>query len=255
VKIFACYNLKGGVGKTATAVNLAYLSSVGARTLLWDLDPQASATFYLRVKAKVKGGSKRVLGGGKGPASAIRGSDFEGLDLLPADLSYRKMELLLDAGKRAPTRQFERLLDDLARDYDTIVLDCAPGISLVSEAVFQAADALLIPTIPTTLSVRTYETIAEHVDKRVRKGKFKGEPGLLLPFFCMVDRRKKMHREFLELSGQDDSPFLRTSIPYSSAVERMGTERAPLQTYAAASAPAKAYRELWWEVLERVRDR
>jgi len=66
MKTIASYNVKGGVGKTSAAVNLAYLSAQdGYRTLLWDLDPQGAATFLFRIRPKVKGGSRKLVGGSR----------------------------------------------------------------------------------------------------------------------------------------------------------------------------------------------
>lgn len=239
----ASYSIKGGVGKTSTVVNLAYLAHAeGARVLLWDLDPQGAATYLFRVRAKVKGGGKALVRGKRPLQDAIRGSDYEGLDLLPADFSYRNLDLTLDAEKKSQ-RRLAKLLEQLRGDYDYVFLDCAPAISLVSEAIFEASQALLVPTIPTVLSLRTLERL----ERYLRKHRF---DCALLPYFCMVDRRKKLHRE---LSRPPESlNFLGTSVPYSSAVERMSVERAPLVALSRASAPTRAYRELWAEIAERV---
>jgi len=246
MRVFATFNIKGGVGKTASTINLAYLSSLeGARTLIWDLDPQSSATFYLRVKAKIKGGSKGLVRGKREIDSLIRGSDFDNLDLLPADFSYRKLDLLLDRTKN-PSKRLAQLIESLAKDYDHLFLDCAPGITLVSESVFVASDVLLIPTIPTTLSLRTLDQLAGHLQKR-RLKQLK-----IWPFFCMVDRRKSLHRQIAE--SNDDFPFdlLATKIPFSSVVERMGVHRAPLHTFAGMTPAAQAYKLLWREIQIRL---
>ncbi len=240
MKVFATYSIKGGVGKTATAVNLSYLSSLeGANTLVWDLDPQGATSFYFRIRPKIKGGGKRLIRGKTELDPLIKGSDFENLDLLPADFSYRNLDLFLDHTKKPGTR-LKNLLRPLAAEYDVVFLDCAPNISLISESVFRAADALLVPVIPTTLSLRTLEQLAKHL----RKHRLNIP---VLPFLCMVDRRKKLHREICEQAG--DSPYERAQavIPYSSLVEQMGLRRAPLATYAHRSAPALAYRQLWGE--------
>ncbi len=159
MKVLATYNIKGGVGKTATAVNLAYLAArEGAPTLVWDLDPQGAASFYFRIKPRIKGGGKRLVAGKSELEDCIRGTDYEDLDLLPADFSYRNMDLFLEQAKK-PTHRLRKLLEPLAGEYDYVFLDCPPSISLVSENVFYAADAVLVPTIPTPLSLRTFRQI------------------------------------------------------------------------------------------------
>ena len=247
MKVFATYNIKGGVGKTATAVNLAYLSALGgARTLVWDLDPQGAATFYFRIKPKVKGGSKKLIRGKRNIDLTIRGTDFQGLDLLPADFSYRHMDIDLERSQR-PNGQLARLLMPLALQYDHLFLDCPPSISMVSEGVFVAADVLLVPTIPTTLSMRTLKQLESHLGARAPR-----RPQIL-PFFCMVDGRKALHRQVVSAADDLSIAMLATKIPYSSVVEKMGTRRAPLATFAASSTAARAYGELWSEIQDRSR--
>ncbi len=163
MRVLATYNIKGGVGKTSTAVNLAYLSARdGMRTLLWDLDPQGAATFLFRVKPRVKGGGKALVTRKRPLDAAIKATDFDGLDLLPADFSYRHMDLQLDDTKRR-TRRLGQLLSSVADDYDIVFLDCPPSVSLVSENVLHAADVLLVPLIPATLSLRTFDQLTRFV--------------------------------------------------------------------------------------------
>ncbi len=244
--IIGVYNIKGGVGKTATAVNLAYLAArEGYRTLVWDLDPQGAASFYFRIKPRIKGGSKKMLRGKTDLDDLIKGTDYENLDLLPADFSYRNMDLLLDEAKK-PAMRLLKLLRPLSYEYDLIFLDCPPSISLVSENIFQAADALLVPTIPTTLSLRTYRQLLEFVTNNNL------DDLRLMPFFSMVDRRKRMHIEMMEKLPERYSELLSSHIPYASDVERMGMYRKPLAEYAANGPAGVAYESLWDEVKAKV---
>ncbi len=240
MKVIALYSIKGGVGKTAASVNLAYqCAQQGYRTLLWDLDPQGAASYYFRIRPKLKGGVKTVLG--KGILEGIKATDFSGLDLLPADFTYRNLDLVLDQQKGS-TKILERITDRFFNDYDRVFLDCAPSISLVSENVFRCADLLLNPVIPSTLSIRTLDQLTDFLNQPKLKH------SRLMNFFSMVDRRRKLHRELMETLAQRRNDILTTPIPNSSVVERMGLEREPVREYAGRSVAAVAYRDLWEEV-------
>ena len=247
MRVLASYHLKGGVGKTATTVNLAYLlAQQGARTLVWDLDPQGATSFYFRVKPKVKGGVQGLLERRKSILRSIRGTDYEGLDLLPADFRARHLDVDLDhAGK--PRRRIGAALKSLRRDYDVVLIDCAPSIGLASESVFRAADALLVPIIPTTLSLNSLDQLARHIEGLRRAPE-------IWPFFSMVDARKSLHREVCDTAPSLPYRFLESRIPYSSHVERMGVRRAPLPAYAPTSSATRAYRALLEEITGRIRE-
>jgi len=246
MKVLACYNIKGGVGKTATAVNLAWLSARdGFRTLVWDLDPQGASSFYFRIRPEVAAGATGLMRGVLNLTQAIKGTDYENLDLLPADFSYRNMDLLLDSEDQS-RRRLSKLLSPLDEEYDYLILDCPPGITLLSENVFTASDALLVPTIPTTLSLRTLDQLLRFCRKE----------GLddfgILPFFTMVDVRKSLHRRIVEELPLKIPGMLTGYIPYASDIEQMGVHRSAVGCYAAHGRSARAYEELWWEIRTRL---
>lgn len=127
-----------------------------------------------------------------------------------------------------------------------MILDCPPGISLVSEVVVGISDVLLVPVIPTTLSLRMLEQLGTLTD-----GAGSTDP-LVLPFFSMVDRRKRLHRDVVQNLPAERPELLRTVIPSSTDVEKMGVRREPVVAYARRSVATAAYTELWTEIRSRV---
>ena len=238
----ALYSNKGGVGKTAAAVNLAYLAAQsGYATLICDLDPQASATFYFRVKPKLKRKARGLVGENKPLERSIKETDFENLDLLPADFSHRNLDIVFDHQKKSK-RRLDIVLKPLRKEYDLIILDCPPTINILAENIFNASDHLLVPLIPTTLSVRTHEQLLAFFRESGR------DPDQVAAFFSMVDRRKKLHREIMTTLSERFDGILQSAIPYLSQIERMGLYRKPTPAFAPNSKAARAYQALWAEI-------
>jgi chromosome partitioning protein len=242
MKVYATYNIKGGVGKTSAAANLAHLAArSGYNVLLWDLDPQGAASYLFRIRPKVKGGSRALVDGTRSLDDAIKATDFDGLDLLPADFRYRNMDLELDDMQR-PTRRIHQLLRPLDDEYDVVFLDCPPSISLLSENVLHAVDTLLVPMIPATLSVRTFDQLSGFVND------FEGRQPQVSAFFSMVDGRKRLHRDLMAQLSAERRGILRAAIPALSIIEQMAEQRAPVTAFAPYSVAAKCYEALWHEV-------
>jgi chromosome partitioning protein len=251
MQIIAVTNIKGGVGKTTAAVNLAYLSAAGGqRTLLWDLDPQGAATYMLGVEPDEheSASAKKLLTGKREMTELIISTGYPNLDLLPADFSYRKFDVHLSSHKN-PTERLLKMSRSVRELYAALFLDCPPGISLLSENVLHAADALVIPLVPTPLSVRMLMQLRDFIDGR------EWVDLVLLPFFSMVDVRRLLHRELMANTREQFPGILNTEVPYWSDIERMSLRRAPLPAFAPSSMAAQVYAALWAEIAKRMAGR
>ncbi|MBV7392737.1 ParA family protein [Mameliella sediminis] len=246
MKIIACYSNKGGVGKTATSVNFSHaLASSGQRVLLCDLDPQGASGFYFRVKPSKKLKEAAFFEDVQRFTRSIRASDYDGLDILPANMTFRDFDIFLSRMKNPRTR-LKKALKAVNSDYDVIVLDCPPNVSTLSENVFRASDAILVPVIPTTLSERTFEQLIDLFREH------KLDRKKILGFFSMAQGTKRLHTDTIErMRDTHAKRFLETVVPFSSEVEKMGLHRAPVTTYAGRHTAGKAYEALSQEVLGR----
>ena len=229
----AVYSVKGGVGKTTFAVNLAWCAASISRreTLLWDLDPSNGSGFLLDVDARKKRTAESVFDLDRDPGKLIRKTDYDKLHLLPADESIRTLDRqFARIGKK---KRLSKLVDTLSKDYDRIIFDCPPVLNEVSAQVMRAADLVIVPLPPSPLSARAFEQVVEAV-----KGAGKKHPPIL-PVLSMIDMRRTLHKEARSVNPK--WPI----VPLASAIEQCAVERRPVGAFAPRSPASRAFAKLW----------
>ncbi|MBD3729198.1 MAG: ParA family protein [Sphingomonadales bacterium] len=241
--VVAIYSVKGGVGKTTLAANLAWCSAtISCRhTLLWDLDAAGGAGFLLGIDPREKRKAESVFARDKEPEKLVRKTSYPRLDLLPADESIRELDnQLVQLGKR---KRLAKLASTLSKDYERIILDCPPVLNEVSAQVMRAADLVIVPLPPSPLSARAFELVAEEVAAHASP-----HPPIL-PVLSMLDMRRRLHRE-----ARDENPNW-PAIPLASAVEQCAVRRMPVGAFAPRSPGARAFQHLWTAIERKLASR
>ncbi|MEN0005150.1 MAG: AAA family ATPase [Bacteroidota bacterium] len=240
--IYALYNLKGGVGKTTSCVNLAYLAAKeGKRTLVWDLDPQGAASFYLRANQEVNGEIGRALEGTEQLIDKVESTAYNNLYLLKSGLQNRVLDIKLGSLEKSKKR-LKIALSSLKAHFDFIFIDCPPTISMLAENIFKSVHFVLFPLIPTPLSERSYWQVVRFFEAHGHDAR------KIVPFFTLVDRRKNIHKATISAFRESKRKLLRTIIPQSAVFERMGLQQAPVHAFSPYSKPSMSYRNLWQEL-------
>ncbi len=248
-RIIAIANQKGGVGKTTTTVNLgAELATMGRRVLIIDLDPQAAATYSLGHDPE--GITKTIYNAFVKKDATMREvilpTSVENLSIAPANLDLAGAELDL-IHNYTRERVLKEAVATVAADYDYILIDCPPSLTLLTVNAFVASTEVLIPLQTHLLSLRGVTRLLETIKEISALNPTLKVTGILP---TMYDGRSNLNREILATISQVYSGrVFRSVIRYGVAAAEAPGQGVPVRLYARSSPVAKCYEALAKEII------
>lgn len=238
----AIFNSKGGVGKTTLAVNLAWEAArAGHRVLLWEMDEGGDSSWLMSEgPAMPRPDMEQVVNGLQPIDDSVHPSKYPGIACIAGDNSARRTDRFFVRMRRE--RRMVALMDGLKARFDVIVMDCSPGFSDANRQILMLADLVIVPTIPSILSMRGMQRVRQFLTRY----RDRAHPPIL-PVFSMVDRRRKGHKA--ALAQYPAWPC----IPMAAEIEQMADRRAPVGAFAPSGAAAALFGGLWDGVEDKLR--
>lgn len=253
MKRIAVYNIKGGVGKTTTSVNLAcLLARQGLSVLLWDLDAQGGSSYFFQLQHKNAGQLQRLFDKRSNIYDLIQSTGSYQIDVIANDSEFSDLNMQQVSRMTALSYTNFEIIDlalhELKDDFDVCIVDCPPGKSLLHENVFRAMDLMVVPNIPAPLSIYCNEMLLELLSKisNLRMS--------VLSFYNMVQVNKKMHHQYVFGSKESSEEIrqLNNYIPFYSEIEQITATRQSIFHQLKAAKSNAYYQFLWQEICEKM---
>ncbi len=250
MKVIAIYNIKGGVGKTTTTINLAcLLAKMNLSVLVWDLDSQGGTSYFFNKEHHNNNNFGKLFGNYISIYDVIKPADTYHIDIISNDTNFSDQFI----SSASPLIRLEFLSNNLVKnvlskvsdDYDVVLIDCPPGRFTMHDNVFCSTDLLLIPNIPAPLSVYCNDMLVTGLQK------LQSTKAKIFSFYNMVQMQKKLHKMYLS-NAIEDANQLKNHVPFYSEIETISHNKSSIFHQLKDSKAMVYYENLWDEICEKM---